>query len=141
MAGARGRASTSTSPRAARRGWCPACSPRAIFQETAWHLGEYADNPYLSVLHEGERSARPPRRDLVSEVEVDGPQRSRWQTRANLAFCAVELPAGEHEVELSNELNSWRSGLGLCSLGMLGLCGAVVLSRTPRPLPEARERA
>ena len=141
--------------------------------EAAWHLGEHAYNPYLTVLLEGERSAQAPRRDLVSEVELveDGPQRTRWKTRANLAsflvlarvhypgwvarvdgepveleranlaFCAVELPAGEHEVELSYEPDSWRYGLGLCAFGMLGLCGTVVLSRARRPRPGPREGA
>lgn len=92
------------------------------------------------------------------ETLDDGPQRSRWKVRtsldgflvlarvhypgwvvrvdgkpaellrANLAFCAVELPEGEHEVELCYEPASWRWGLRLAALGLLGLCGTIVVA-------------
>jgi hypothetical protein len=92
------------------------------------------------------------------EALEDGPQRSRWKVRtsldsflvlarvhypgwvvrvdgkpaellrANLAFCAVELAEGEHEVELSYEPASWRWGLRFAGLGLLGLCGTVVMA-------------
>jgi hypothetical protein len=79
------------------------------------------------------------------------PQRSRWRARvdrpaflvfahphypgwvarldgrevpllhANCAFCAVELPEGEHEVELTYEPRSVRTGFAFALLGWLGV--------------------
>lgn len=54
--------------------------------------------------------------------------------RANYAFCAVDVPAGEHVVEVRYEPASWRWGLALGAAGLLGLVVFGFLGR-------ARERS
>ena len=62
------------------------------------------------------------------EAFVDG--RSVTPVRADLAFTAVPVPAGSHQVELRYTPTSFRMGLGLSVLTVIVWTG---LSRRQRP--------
>lgn len=57
---------------------------------------------------------------------VDGTEAAIW--RANLLFRAVPLPAGHHRVEFLFNPPSWRLGLGLSYVSLIGLGVALALA-------------
>jgi hypothetical protein len=62
------------------------------------------------------------------KVYVDGKPANLW--RANYAFQAVQVPAGNHQVQLRYEDGAFRIGVVLSLMGIiicLGLCGATKL--------------
>lgn len=62
--------------------------------------------------------------------------------RANYAFRAVYLPAGEHRVRLAFVPTAWPVGIAISSVTLIAIVGAIILrtssgrlTRWPRPLP------
>lgn len=49
--------------------------------------------------------------------------------RANYAFRAVPVPAGEHQIRLTFEPLSWKIGLGISGLTVLGLLAFVIIKK------------
>jgi hypothetical protein len=68
---------------------------------------------------------------------VDGrPVQAR---KANLAFTAVPVPAGQHRLELRYVPSSFNTGLGVTALTMVAWTGASVLTRSRRHNASRRE--
>ncbi|HEX5066844.1 MAG TPA: YfhO family protein, partial [Myxococcota bacterium] len=64
------------------------------------------------------------------EARVDGVQAPLL--RANLAFRAVAVPAGEHEIELRYRPRSLARGTALAALALAALAALAVASRISR---------
>jgi uncharacterized membrane protein YfhO len=54
---------------------------------------------------------------------------ARAVLRANVAFRAVEVPAGRHTVEMTYRTASVRGGLAISAAALLGACAAAARSR------------
>ena len=94
----------------------------------------------LATLHEDPQASRwRARVDRDAFLVVAQPHYPGWVARldgekvpllrANYAFCAVELPPGEHEVELAYEPRSVKLGFSLGALGWIAVAAAWLATR------------